>query len=104
MNARTKKKAQAKDVAARLDALEELTRHMAAEQTAQRERAAVLSDYQTADAKARRVEVQRRARNYRTQIERSRRHRDNRRCLVLLVVALLCLTVALALPVPVPVV
>ena len=94
MNARTKKKAQAKDVAARLDALEKLTRHMAAEQTAQRERFAVLSDCQAA----------RRARNYRAQIERSRHRRDNRRYLALLAVALLCLTVALVLPVPAPVV
>ena len=101
MNARARKKAQAKDVDARLTALEELTRRMAAEQTAQRERAAVLNDYQAADAKARRVEAQRRARNHRAQIERNRRRRDNRRCLALLAVALLCLTVALVLPVPV---
>jgi len=101
MNARTRKKTQAKDVEARLEALEEMTRRMAAEQTAQRERAAVLNDYQTADAKARRVEAQRRARNYRVQIERSRRRRDNRRCLALLAVALLCLAVALVLPAPV---
>lgn len=83
-------------MAAWLDALEELTCRMTTEQTAQRGRVAVLSDCQTAAAKARRVEAQRRARNYRAQIERSRRRRDNRRRL-----ALLCLTVALMLPAPV---
>lgn len=109
MNRRMKKKVHNREVDERLDALEELTRRMAAEQTAQRERNEELSEnlhlFQEAHARRHAVEDQRRRRQTRIHLERERERRQARRelakCFAVLAVAIAFLLFALMLPTPV---
>lgn len=115
MNRRTKKKEwqkrtteQQADLLERVAALEELSQHMAAEQTRQRERADELEDdlfrYQQAVNNAMRKAYERRARRERIRLEREAERRRFRRgwakCAAMLAVAVSFLMFALMLPSP----
>ena len=111
MNRRIQKKrwkeetmAQQADLLERVEALEELTRNMAAEQTAQRERVADLSDYmdsyQAAVANAMKLSAERRARQERIRREREAERRLIRRGTLMLAGAMGLLVLALMLPAP----
>ena len=96
--------AQQADLLERVEALEELTRNMAAEQTAQRERVTDLSDYmdsyQAAVANAMKLSAERRARQERIRREREAERRLIRRGTLMLAGAMGLLVLALMLPAP----
>ena len=115
MNRRAKKKewkkqttARQADLMERVEALENLTRCMAAEQTAQRERVDDVHDelhlYQEAHAKRHTIEDERRRRQHRIRLEREMERRQKRRDAIrygaLLAGSALALVVALMLPAP----
>jgi len=108
MNRRMKKKVHNREVDERLDALEELTRRMAAEQTAQREMVGEVEDclmeYQEAVNRVARRATESRIRRERIRLERERERRQARRelakCFAVLAVAIAFLLFALLLPTP----